>query len=326
MFLLGEGLEPGLAPGLYLTTTIFLALLVVLAATRLRSGKWYFSGMALLALGHNLWTAEYRGFDANPDSALVAFLLQLFAVSLFSLWPLLTGTSFGGERWAWYAAALAGPAWFLALRSLYETRFGDAAIGLLPVALAGLSLGAAFRVQKQGLLGPAMHKRGLVWFSAVAMGFISVAIPLQLDKEWITLGWAIQGFALTALWKRLDHTGLKYFALALLAVVTIRLVANPEIVNYHPRSSIPFINWLMYTYLVPAAALLGSAWNLNKLEVERRAEWEGHIYSPGYSIGAILCGVAAIAVVFVWINLAIFDFFSVGPSSRSRLSAWPQGI
>ena len=324
VFLLGEGLEPRLSPGLYLTTTVLLALLIVLAATRLGSGKWYFSGMALLALGHNLWTAEYYRYDSNPESALLAFLLQLLAVLLFSWWPLLTRTRFGGERWAWYAAALAGPAWFLALRSLYEIRFGDAAIGLLPVALAALSLGLAFRIQKQGLLDPAMHKRGLVWFSAVAMGFISVAIPLQLDKEWITLGWAIQGFALTALWKRLDHTGLKYFALALLALVTIRLVANPEIVNYHPRSSFPFINWLMYTYLVPAAALLGSSWNLNRLEVERSSEREAAIYSRGYSVGAILCGMAAIAVVFVWINLAIFDFFSVGPQiaiSFERMAA-----
>ena len=311
--LLGEGLEPRLSPELYLTTTVLLALLIVLAATRLGSGKWYFTGMALLALGHNIWTAEYRGFSSNPDGALAAFLLQLLAVLLFSWWPLLTRTRFGGERWAWYAAALAGPAWFLALRELYEIRFGDAAIGLLPVALGALSLGAAFRIQKQGLLDPAMHKRGLVWFSAVAMGFISVAIPLQLDKEWITLGWAIQGFALTALWKRLDHTGLKYFALALLAVVTIRLVANPEIVNYHPRSSFPFINWLMYTYLVPAAALLGSAWNLYRLEVERSSGREEFVYSRGHSVGAILCGMAAISVVFVWINLTIFDFFSAGP-------------
>ena len=319
VFLLGEGLAHRLSVGLYLTTTVLLALLIVLAATRLGSGKWYFSGMALLALGHNIWTAAYGwtagygGSSLNPDEALLAFLLQLLAVLLFSWWPLLTRTRFGGERWAWYAAALAGPAWFLALRSLYEIRFGAAAIGVLPVALAALSLGLAFRIQKQGLLDPAMHKRGLVWFSAVAMGFISVAIPLQLDKEWITLGWAIQGFALTALWKRLDHTGLKYFALALLAVVTIRLVANPEIVSYHPRSSFPFINWLMYTYLVPAAALLGSAWNLNRLEVERSSEREESIYSGGYSVGAILCGMAAIAVVFVWINLAIFDFFSAGP-------------
>ena len=324
LFLLLEGLEPKLSAILYLTTTILLALLMVLAATRVPSGKWYFAAMALLALGHNIWTAGYGGSSSDPDSALVAFLLQLFAVLLFSWWPLLTRTRFGGERWAWYAAALAGPAWFLALRSLYEIRFGDSAIGLLPVGLGALSLGLAFRIQKQGLLDPEMHKRGLVWFSAVAMGFISVAIPLQLDKEWITLGWAIQGFALTALWKRLDHTGLKYFALALLAVVTIRLVANPEIVDYHPRSSFPFINWLMYTYLVPAAALLGSAWNLYRLEVERQVDWEESIYSRGYSIGAISCTVAAITVVFVWINLTIFDFFSAGPQlaiSFERMAA-----
>ena len=239
--------------------------------------------------GTNIWTAEYRGFSSNPDGALIAFLLQLLAVGLFSWWPLLTRTRFGGERWAWYAVALAGPAWFLALRQLYEIRFGDAAIGLLPVALAALSLGAAFRIQKQGLLDPAMHKRGLVWFLRCRDGGSSV-LPFRckLDKEWITLGWAIQGFALTALWKRLDHTGLKYFALALLAVVTIRLVANPEIVHYHPRSSFPFINWLMYTYLVPAAALLGSAWNLFRLEVERSSEREAAIYSRGHSVGAIL--------------------------------------
>ncbi len=313
-FLMLEGLQPKLSPILYLTTTILLALLMVLAATRVPSGMWYFAAMALLAVGHLCWTAgaEYLILRPNPDSALTTFLLQLVAVLLFSWWPLLTRTRFGCERWAWYAAALAGPAWFLALRSLYEIRFGDAAIGLLPVGLGALSLGLAFRIQKQGLLDPEMHKRGLVWFTAVAMGFISVAIPLQLDKEWITLGWAIQGFALTALWKRLDHAGLKYFALALLAVVTIRLVANPEIVDYHPRSSLPFVNWLMYTYLVPAAALLGSAWNLYRLEVERHMGREEFIYSRGYSVGAISCVVAAITVVFVWINLTIFDFFSVG--------------
>ena len=133
VFLQGEGLEPRLSPGLYLTTTVLLALLIVLAATRLGSGKWYFWGMALLALGHNLWTAEYHGYNSNPDEVLIAFLLQLLAVLLFSWWPLLTRTRFGGERWAWYAAALAGPAWFLALRSLYEIRFGDAAMGLCPL-------------------------------------------------------------------------------------------------------------------------------------------------------------------------------------------------
>ena len=163
-----------------------------------------------------------------------------------------------------------------------------------------------------------MRKRGLVWFSAAAMGFLSIAIPLQLDKEWITLGWALQGLALTALWKRLDHAGLKYFGLTLLAVVTVRLVANPQILDYHPSSSVPIFNWLMYTYLFPVAALLGSAWNLHKLELERRLEWEEPIYTGGHPLGAISCSLSAILVVFVWINLTIFDFFSTG--SRLTIS------
>ena len=312
VFLWSEAGSPSVAPVLYLATTILLAGLVALAATRLPSGGWYFTGMLLLALGHFMWTSEYPALRAAPDTALQAFAFQALAVILFSWWPFLARTSLAGEQWAWRAAALAGPAWFLSLKRLFEIRFGSEAIALLPIALAGLSLGAAFRARQQGLLDTAMRKRGLVWFSAAAMGFLSIAIPLQLEEEWITLGWALQGLALTALWKRLDHPGLKYFGLTLLAVVTVRLVANPEILDYHPSSSVPIFNWLMYTYLIPAAALLGSAWNLHKLELERRLEWEERIYARGHPLGAISCSLAAIAVVFVWINLTIFDFFSTG--------------
>ena len=319
VFLWSEAADPSVAPVLYLATTILLAGLVALAATRLPSGGWYFTGMLLLALGHFMWTSEYPALRAAPDTALQAFAFQALAVVLFSWWPFLARTSLAGEQWAWRAAALAGPAWFLSLKRLFEIRFGSEAIALLPIALAALSLGAAFRARQQGLLDTAMRKRGLVWFSAAAMGFLSIAIPLQLEEEWITLGWALQGLALTALWKRLDHAGLKYFGLALLAVVTVRLVANPWILDYHPSSSVPIFNWLMYTYLIPAAALLGSAWNLYKLELERLLEWEEPIYALAwYPLGAISCGLAATLVVFVWINLTIFDFFSTG--SRLAIS------
>ena len=319
VFLWSEAADPSVAPVLYLATTILLAGLVALAATRLPSGGWYFTGMLLLALGHFMWTSEYPALRAAPDTALQAFAFQALAVVLFSWWPFLARTSLAGEQWAWRAAALAGPAWFLSLKRLFEIRFGSEAIALLPIALAALSLGAAFRARQQGLLDTAMRKRGLVWFSAAAMGFLSIAIPLQLEEEWITLGWALQGLALTALWKRLDHAGLKYFGLALLAVVTVRLVANPWILDYHPSSSVPIFNWLMYTYLIPAAALLGSAWNLYKLELERLLEWEEPIYALAwYPLGVISCGLAATLVVFVWINLTIFDFFSTG--SRLAIS------
>ena len=205
---------------------------------------------------------------------------------------------------------MAGPLWFLSLKEVYEISFGSEAIGLLPVALAALSLTAAFRARSLGVLDSGMRKRGLVWFSATAMGFVAVAIPLQLENEWVTIGWALQGVGLAALWKRLDHAGLKYFSWALLAAVTIRLVANPELFDYHASGGFPIVNWLMYTYLVPAAALLGAAWHFRDLEVERSFGWEETLYASGKPVGALACGVAAIAVIFVWINLTIFDFFS----------------
>ena len=309
-FLVGESLDPHLAPMLYLATTMVLAFLVVLSATRMRSGGLYFAATLLLAFNHWIWTSESPWLWDRPETTVLALGLEFLAVVALSYWPFFAGRRLVGERWALYGAALAAPVWFFALRQLFEARFGDAAIGLLPVVLGVVSLGAAMKARQLGRPGDPERLRALAWFAAVALGFVSVAIPLQLDKQWITLGWALQGFAVTALWRRLDHPGLKYFGLALLGAVTIRLVANPELLLYQERSGWPIFNWLMYTYLVPAAALLGAARNLNGLEAERRRPAENFIYRGGYSAGAIVCVMAAIAVVFAWINLTIFDFYS----------------
>ena len=305
-----EGLEPLVAPALYFTTTIVLGLLIVLAGTRLSSGAMYFGAMVLVAIAHAMWTASAYRLRDDTDEALLVLAFQVAAVLLFTWWPFAAGSAVAGEAWAWRAAASAGPLWFLSLKEVYEISFGSEAIALLPVALAALSLTAAFRARNLGVLDSGMRKRGLVWFSATAMGFVAVAIPLQLENEWVTIGWALQGVGLAALWKRLDHAGLKYFSWALLAAVTIRLVANPELFDYHASGGFPIVNWLMYTYLVPAAALLGAAWHFRDLEVERSFDWEETLYASGKPVGALACGVAAIAVIFVWINLTIFDFFS----------------
>jgi uncharacterized membrane protein len=127
-----------------------------------------------------------------------------------------------------------------------------------------LSIAAARHWQRARPDDPA-RTRGLVWQLAVGLGFLTVAIPLQLDREWITIGWALEGAALLWLWRRFDHPGLKLVGVVLLLGVTVRLVANPALLGYHPRASWPVLNWLLYTYLVPAAALFVSAGALAKL-------------------------------------------------------------
>jgi len=259
---------------------------------------------------HAGWTFTHPVLE--PRERLVAFVVQALAVAVFTIWPLLAARRFSSDRIGWYAAALSGPLWFPALRQLFVANFGDTYIGALPLALGTLSLLAADQARRAWPSANPIRRSALVWFSAVALCFVAVAIPLQLEKQWITIGWALEGIAILALWQRLDHPGLKYFGLALLGASALRLVANPALLGYHPRSAVRIVNWLTYTYLVPAAALLASAALLGPRERGRARPWELALYARGRPVGAIGTGFAAIVVIFVWINLTIADWFATG--------------
>ena len=76
------------------------------------------------------------------------------------------------------------------------------------------------------------------------------------------------------LWRRLDHPGLKWFGLAHLAAAAVRLVPTAVLLESYPRSGTPIVNWLLYTYLVPAAAMFASAWLLAPYEPGRARDFE----------------------------------------------------
>jgi len=325
VMLLYLALDPrfDVAPLLYLGAALVLGFLAVLAATRLGSGRWLFAATALTALAHTAWTFDHPGLDHAIGEAANGLGIQTGAVLFFTFWPFAISARFRTRRWAWWAVALAGPAWFPSLKSLFETCFGDGAIGLLPIFLGSLSLAAAWRATQIWALDDPLRKSNLAWFLGVALAFATVAIPLQLEKEWVTLGWALEGLAVTALWKRLDHPGLKYVGLALLAGVTVRLVANEAVLGYYPHPSWRIVNWLLYTYLVPAGALIGTALILRDEEIPRARSWEQGLYGRGVPVAAIGAGIAAIAVIFVWINLAIADWFSTGSSLRVSFERMP---
>jgi hypothetical protein len=82
------------------------------------------------------------------------------------------------------------------------------AIGLLPLLLGAVALLAAVLARSSFQAAQrAMRTTALAWLSAVALAFVSVAIPLQLEKSWITIGWALEGVAVLYLWTRLEHEG-----------------------------------------------------------------------------------------------------------------------
>src|SRR5690606_13565603 len=96
------------------------------------------------------------------------------------------------RAWSWRTAALAGPLYLLALRHAYLDALGPRTIGLLPLVLAAISIGAATAVRVRGPEAHEARRTALVWLLATAAGFVTLAIPLQLDREWITIGWSLE--------------------------------------------------------------------------------------------------------------------------------------
>lgn len=260
--------------------------------------------VVMTAVGHGMHLSVTDG----PER-LIWPTLALFAVGAcyFGL-----GDAFRREHPAIRTAATATVWWFPLMADVWNSEFGNGAIGLLPVLLAGLS-GAYYWLAP--IIGPVTDPAGLlyrVWHGGVAVTLLAVAVPMQLDDEWVTIGWALQGAALIWLWTRLDHWGLKYYGAALLLLATARLWLDPNAAFYHERSGMAVFNWLMYAYLTPAAALLFASWKLAPLEVERRLDREPTWGYPNGPALAALLGGMALTTIFIWINLTIFDAFSTG--------------
>ncbi|MEO8604678.1 MAG: DUF2339 domain-containing protein [bacterium] len=304
--------------------TLGLGLLAAFAAMRLDAGGWLLAAMGATALAHDQWSQLLFASDATAGAG-PALAIQLLAALCFTAWPFLSPLRFRADRLAWPAAALAAPLWFLSLRRLFEMTFGETAIGLLPIGLGVVALLALRRARDLWPLDEVLRTEVLAEFGAVALGFATVAIPLQLAREWITIGWALEGVAVLLLWRRLDHPGLKYLGVALLGAAAIRLIVNPSVLAYYPRPEWRIVNWLLYAYLVPAAALFGGSRVLFALELPRAREWERRaLYAHQQPWAAGATGLGGLAVVFVWINLAIADWFGSGTAllvSFERLPA-----
>ena len=90
---------------------------------------------------------------------------------------------------------------------------------------------------------------------ALAIGFITVAIPIRLDAHWITIGWFIEAGVLLWIANRIHSDFLNAFALGALVLGVTRLLS---IDNFHTTQLI--FNLRMATFAVAVAVLGTVAW------------------------------------------------------------------
>jgi hypothetical protein len=273
-------------------TPVLATHMILAAATLALAWRTEMHALALWSVAlTSIATMTARGTLA-PERA---FVFALLPYALYILYPLALGARVKRSLHPYLAAVFASAAFFVFGREAMRGMDLGFMIGVLPVAQAIVLLLLLVRLLRIEPPGERDMKR-LAIVAGTALAFITVAIPLQLDKQWITIGWALEGAALVWLFTRIPHRGIVAWAAALLAAVFVRLVFNPDVFGYHPPGARAILNWYLYTYLVAAAAFFAAAY------------WFPSVWKR--SIGA--ASAAGTVLLFVLLNIEIADFYSSG--------------
>ena len=93
----------------------------------------------------------------------------------------------------------------------------------------------------------------------MALFFITLIFPIQFERQWLTIGWALEGAALLWLFHRVPHPGLRATGAVLLVTAFVRLALNPAVLEYHARSATAIFNWYLYAYGLVTVCLFAGA-------------------------------------------------------------------
>ncbi len=292
-------------PFTVIVATHVVNLSVLLALTFVE--RW--RGMALAVVFAGCYAVAIQWMSVDLAVGWLRLLTLSSAIyAVFIAYPLLLGRRAQEDRDPSIAAVLASAMLFVAARAALVAGGYGWMVGALPVAegaVMAILLRQLLRMEPAG----ARDLGRLALVAGATLAFVTVAIPLQLQRQWITIGWALEGAALAWLFGRIRHSGLLYWCLGLFAAVFVRLAMNPEILLYEPRGSMRILNWYLYAYLVCATAFLVAAWWLSASEAT-----ESKTDVP-YS--SVLAG-AAVILLFLLLNIEIADFYATGPTIMFR--------
>ena len=280
-------------------------LALLLVALLLGLVKWArLDPMALIALGcalgvEHAWFTQH--YTVEQGALSMAWFGTFYLV--FTVFPFCFRREFSGRVAPWAASALAGPLHFYLIYKVFSALAPSFAFnGLIPALFALPPLAALYFFLKALPDESPSRLSLLAWYGGVALFFITLIFPIQFDRQWITLGWALEGAALLWLFHRVPHSGLRATGVPLLVVAFTRLALNPAVFSYSPRSATPIFNWFLYSYGIVTVCLLAGG----RLLAAPRHRVLGLNAPPLlYTLGTILA--------FLLLNIEIADYFADGP-------------
>jgi uncharacterized membrane protein len=248
----------------------------------------------VLALAYTWHGAHF----SLPYASTELFWCVLF-YAIFTFFPFAFHRHFSEKRGVWIASAATGVLFFPLIFQIVKRAWPNEEMGLLPTAFAVPAiLGVLFLARRDPLAHPRRLGR-LALFGGVALLFITLIFPIQFERQWITIAWALEGAAVIWLFRRVPHRGLPIAGFLLLGAAFVRLIFNPAVFEYRLHSAQPIFNGYLYTYGLVILALFTAA----RLLAPSRERVLGLNAAPWLNAGGGL-------LLFWLVNIEIADFFT----------------
>lgn len=277
-------------------------------------------GMAALIC---MWLLELSWLERHFDPSRPWMALGWFlgVASLFAGYPFLWRSRFQETALPWVVSAIT---WLMQGLLIYwvcdSLPAMKSRMGWVPALLTlppALSFWVVLRNPPPAPLSEIhrlVRQTQLAWFGGIALTFITFIFPIQLDHQWLTLGWALEGAALCWLFTRVPHPGLVRLGFSLLTSTFVRLSLNPAVLSYQVHQDTPIWNWFLYTYGIAALAMFAAArW----LSPARHQHLNGVALTTAFGgqNPAALCWSYGGILLFLLVNLEIADYFTPAGSS-----------
>ncbi len=278
---------------------LLLVVLLLGLARMLGNGLLPAVALGCTALLEYVWLEH--GFAADSAAVTLAWNVGFYAV--FALFPFVFRRRFTGQLLPWIASALAAPAHFYLVYEVVRRAWPNDFMGLIP-ALFALPALASLVAALRALPADAPRRLDvLAWLGGAALLFITLIFPIQFERQWITLGWALEGAALLWLFHRVPHAGLRLAGVSLLIAAFVRLAFNPAVLAYHPRTATAIFNWYLYAYGLTTLCLIGGA---RLLAPPRERVLDSNAPTVLYALAGVLA--------FLLLNIEIADYYN--PTGR----------
>ncbi len=273
-----------------------LLVVLTLGLARLLVIEWLpacaLAGMAALQYA---WHANH--FEVKEAALPLVWYVSFYVV--FAAYPFLFRREFARLTGPWAVAAASGLAHFWMVYQAIKAAWPNDFLGAVPALFVVAPLGSLVATLQGVPADNPKRLNQLAWFGGVALFFITLIFPIQFERQWLTVAWALEGAALLWLFHRVPHPGLRAVGTGLLVTAFVRLGLNPAVLGYHVRGDTAIFNWYLYAYGLATAALFTGAWLL----APPRERVLGINAPP-------LLNALGVILAFLLLNIEIADYFT----------------